>query len=818
MPPSLFTRQKPQPRLRMKALTAAASRVMKPGGTDIRRPEDYKPTEWQKQAWSFYDLIGELRYGARYYGNSLSQMRLLVGWKADAGSNPMPVDPANPPEGLDMRDYRIAVDTLNRLHSADGTAAEILRQFGVNLFVAGEGYLVGRVDRTTNLERWDFYSTEQLVWLNGNWYLKENLLWRTDQLIQLDPDRDYIIRIWQPHPRYSDEPDSPMRSILTLCEELMLLTANIRATSLSRIPAGILLMPDTMLDAGPDYEPENLNDDSLREQQSQSALEEIYQHFITPIADPNSAASVAPFILTGDPEDLEQVRLIEFDRDADEVAAQQRAEILRRIAHGVDLPSEILNGMGSVNHWTAWQIEESSYKSHIRPAASLFCGSITSQLLWPAIRVATGREADQRLVVTFDPIDLISHIDRRLNAKDGHASLVISDEAYRRALGFTDEDAPDELEYKRRMAVQNAALSLTPVAAGEMDSVTQALDESVARVRPGVPTPESIGEDPDPRGRKPIIEREIETGEPGDVAVGPAEPITSSAKFQNDLGRKLMAVDSMLLERLEDFATASMRRALERAGARIRSKTGKDAELKASLSDVSNMFVGAHLGQETVRDLFQTGSPISEEDFADLEQQYDSLTRRGQRQVRQLAREYGLDPANLEAMERQQDLERDEGWAILLSLMMGTAAVLLFRPDISSELMNGNDLGEFDEVSMVPTRIIRASLSVAGGDRGISVSDGTIINIDDSLMSLLASGVTTLDYLEEAGVTPSGYRWVYGDEMRKPFEPHLDLDGYEFASWDDGGLANGESFPDSAFFYPGDHNGCRCMVEYVFET
>ena len=324
MPPAFRNKPTPTPKaVHQRSLVAASQRVMHPNGGIAYRPEDHRIVEWQQQAWNFYDLIGELRYGARYYGNALSQLRLEIGWKASSGSSPQPIDLENPPEGFNRRHYESAVSTLNRLHSSEGSVNEILRSYGVNLFVAGEGYLVGRTDAETGVERWDFYSTEQLVWLNSRWYLKENLLWKTDQLIELSGD-DYVIRVWQSHPRYSDEPDSPLRSVLSLCEELLLLSANVRATALSRIPAGILLMPDTMLDAGPDYEPENLNNDAAREQQSQSTLEDIYNHFITPIADPNSAAAVAPFILTGDPEDLEQVRLIEFDREVDQIAAEQR--------------------------------------------------------------------------------------------------------------------------------------------------------------------------------------------------------------------------------------------------------------------------------------------------------------------------------------------------------------------------------------------------------------------------------------------------------------------------------------------------------------
>jgi len=812
MPPA-FRNRRINTATRPKSLAASASRVLHPEGGITDRPQDHKVVEWQKQAWQFYDLIGELRYGARYYGNSLSQLRLHVAWKADTGSKPAHIDLDDPPEGFNRAQYDIAENTLNRLHSNEGSLDEILRAYGVNLFVAGEGYLVGRTDPATGTERWDFYSTEQLVWLNDAWYIKENVLWRTDQLVKLG-ENDYAIRIWQSHPRYSDEPDSPIRSILSLCEELLLLSANVRATALSRIPAGILLMPDTMLDAGPDTEPSNLNNDNNREAQTQSALEDIYQHFVAPIQDPNSAAAVAPFILTGDPEDLEQVRLIEFDREMDVVAAAQRQEILRRMAHGIDLPTEILNGMQSINHWTAWQIEESSYKAHVRPAASLFCSAITSSLVWPAIQASFGGEIDPRLVVSFDPIDLISHIDRRMNAKDGHASLVISDSTYRKSLGFSEDDAPDEMEYKRRMALQQASLSLSPVAAGETDSVNEALDESVARVRPGVPTPESAIADRDPRGRSPEVERPPSPDEVGDVD---SSPVTASAVVVS-AGEKLVAIDRVLVDRLEILASAAMRRTLEKAGARIRSRVSRDVELKGLIADVPAAQVASCLGQSVVASIFQNEDLLLSDSFEDFQEQYETLTARAQKQVRAVVASYGLSDVALERMEIEQDAARNAGWLIFAGLLAATASRLLYKPGVTAADVNGVQAGEFDDLALVPASVVRTALATAGGSAGLRAPGGGALGADGLPLGLVGTGETANSYLSAAGLEIVGFRWEYGADDRKTFEPHLDLDGYEFADWQDSVLVNSEGFPSTAFFYPGDHDGCRCLVKYIYAS
>lgn len=817
MPPS-FRKPKPtpaSPKHFSSSLVAAAQRVVHPQGGLAKHTEDHRVAAWQREAWQYYDLIGELRYGARYYGNSLSQMRLYVGWKPDTGTRAEKIDLDDPPEGFDRRQYDIALETLNRVHSLDGSIAEILRQFGTNLFVAGEGYLVGRTDPDTGMERWDFYSTEQLVYQGGTWMLQESAMKSVEGAVPLG-DGDYVIRVWNPHPRYSDEPDSPLRSILSICEDLLMLTASVRAAALSRIPSGVLLMPDTMLDAGPDIgvtnaagDPIGINNDAAREEQAQGTLEEIYRHFITPIADPESAAAVAPFILTGDPEDLEQVRLIEFDREIDHIAAEQRKEIIRRMAHGIDLPTEVLQGMTSVNHWTAWQIEESSYKAHIRPAISMFCASVTSSLIWPAIKVATGADPDRRLVIGFDPIDLISHIDRRMNAKDGHAALVISDQTYRRALGFTDDDAPNDDEYVRRMAVAQGSVTLSPVASGERQEVVQALDEAAERER--------IARDPKPVGRPPSDEPEPEPDAPDAVDVGPppAEPVTASAVV-SPLGRKLVDIDRGLMERLDVLATAAMRRSLERAGARIRSKISRDTDMKRQVADVSNYEVASVLGESRVRGLFETDEAILQEDFSELGVQYDQLTKRAQRQVRRLVAEYGLPDGELDALERQQDVERREGWLLLSGLLAATAFALLYKPKITARDINGVEAGEFDDMSVVPFSHIRAALAVAGGNAGISTAGGAIIGLGDTPLGLLATGETAQTYLSAAGVEPVGFRWVYGDELRQTFEPHLDLDGEEFTGWQDDRLVNGEPFPATPFFYPGDHNGCRCLVEYLY--
>lgn len=73
----------------------------------------------------------------------------------------------------------------------------------------------------------------------------------------------------------------------------------------------------------------------------------------------------------------------------------------------------------------------------------------------------------------------------------------------------------------------------------------------------------------------------------------------------------------------------------------------------------------------------------------------------------------------------------------------------------------------------------------------------------------IATGPLVADLAAEQGIGTEGYEWIYGTAPRAhPFEPHVELDGTFFLSFDE--LVNPESFPDTPFLFPGDHDGCIC--------
>ena len=771
---------------------------------------------WQQQAWDFFDQIGEVRYAARYYGNSLSRLRLYVGWRESPSEPVTPIDLANPPVGLNRQAYDVATNTVARLHSTDGSVAELLRAYGVNVFVAGEGYIVGRTDEDSGREVWEFLSVDQVVWHNDRWNLRESVADKPSDYRPLDLERDVVRRVWLPHPRFASEADSPMRAVLTVCEELLLLSASVRASALSRIASGILLLPDTMLDGGPDTYIDG--DPTDGEAQADRTLADIVEHFVKPIADPDSAAAVAPFVLAGDPDDIDRVRLLEPSRMVDEVAANQRNELLVRLANGVDLPPEVLTGMGESNHWSAWLVDEQTFRTHIAPAAQLFVNAVTEQLVWPSLSAA-GLPVDERMVVGFDASDLVGHPDRKTNAEAAYAALTISDDAYRRALGFAEDDAPDEDEYARRVALRLNNVELYPIAAGRPISPSNVLEP----VSAPSPTPEAL---PPASGNL-----EGNADEPSAVTPGPPALTAAATTPALEFGALLGRLDRALFDRMETACSAALDRALERAGARLRSRLARVEGVRDVVAGAPAREVGVRVGRDAVVAAGVADDELVDDDeFEELAALLLLLTGRAQERIRRRLRsDFGLGEAELAAMEQRQSEDRTTAATLLTGMMVGLTVGALYGGKAAAPA-----LGEFDPASRVPSGVVRSALSVAGGGPptvnvsatgqvtavaplpvGAPTADGIV---PMSAPGLAVEGPTTREFAASVGLVETGFIWNYGDEMRQTFEPHFELDGEEFAGPEDAALANPDDFPSAPFYAPGDHDGCRCSTVPIYSA
>jgi hypothetical protein len=80
----------------------------------------------------------------------------------------------------------------------------------------------------------------------------------------------------------------------------------------------------------------------------------------------------------------------------------------------------------------------------------------------------------------------------------------------------------------------------------------------------------------------------------------------------------------------------------------------------------------------------------------------------------------------------------------------------------------------------------------------------------------VATGSFIRNLFARHGVVTEGFVWDYRPSIsRNTFEPHRALHGTEVSGLNDSKLANPLNFPRMLYFYPGDHQGDRCMLRPV---
>ena len=240
-----------------------------------------------------------------------------------------------------------------------------------------------------------------------------------------------------------------MRSNLEEAEELLVLSRSVLATATSRLArAPMLLIPQEIAPAPPaaegDEDPEN-----------DPFLNNFTKHLERAIEDPAAAASLAPYVLYAQSDWLEKIRPITLhDTTTDYMERDLRIEAIARLARGLDLPPEVVNGMSSANHWAAWWISDDMWRSHGAPIAEQFCDDLSEAYLRPALR-DSGEYADwENVVVGYDASGVVVNPDRSKDADQAWDRGAINYKAYRNAKNFTEQDAQTDDEHAEWLAIK----------------------------------------------------------------------------------------------------------------------------------------------------------------------------------------------------------------------------------------------------------------------------------------------------------------------------------------------------------------------------
>ncbi|WP_148310230.1 hypothetical protein [Nocardia otitidiscaviarum] len=508
----IFARRKP-------AVTAAVQPVRDPVKT-FRASLGSPRGDWQTRAWEMYELSGELRYVCSWLSGALSRCRFV-------GSEIDPETGRPTGETSNAKVNQIVRDIAGGLNGQ----AQMLGRLGVFLTVPGEGYLavITRPDGRPGdgeMEEWHLLDRSEIT-LKGSGAVTLTLADGTKH--EYNPDRDVLVRIWDPHPRNSQEADSPVRSALPALAEIVQTTNTISHAGKSRLIGNkILFVPQEMslpktypaptaVPVDPDAPalPPPVQQLQASPQDLQDMLFEVAE---AASADQDSAAAHIPIIASVAGEWTDKVKLIDLHTDVTAEQLKVREAAIRRLALGLDIPAEVLLGISEMNHWNAWAMGEDAISVHVIPLLELICDAITTGLLRPILE-RENLDPD-KFVVWHDTTALTQDPDRKQEALDANERGALSNESLLKHLGF----APEEDGYDLDTADGWQAF-LRDVAARKPE-LLPVLAPLLGADLPAMPTPSPAPEAPRAITRAP----EQEPPEPDAVAAA-AEPARALASL-----------------------------------------------------------------------------------------------------------------------------------------------------------------------------------------------------------------------------------------------------------------------------------------------
>lgn len=529
------------------SLVASAQRLT---STNINRFGRSKDMGWQEESIDLYRSVGEQRFLGSTLGNRIGQVRMYVARLAENPlDDPEPIvrpEPLEPgenegddqerPEPLSDSDEK-ALAAWEPFASKPAHLSQILTRCGVNLFSTGDGWVVGipktmiqpaedgvddaqgtlipapapaAASRPRLVDRQAPAPDNQTI---GGLSL-DDLEWRYLSVkecrvnpsekkvtitlnegdsdkgkIEASPDDLFMIRVWRPDPFEWWQADSPTRSSLPVLRELVGLTMHVSAQIDSRLTgAGVFLIPQEASDAVKASLP-----NAAQDGQTDPLVQSLMAVMMAAYGDRSSASAMVPIMPVVPGETIEKFKYFTFNSPLDTEARPLREEAIRRLALGQDCPPELLLGVGNMNHWGAWLVQEDTVTTHIEPPAALICDAWTTQYLWPVLTDQGMSEEEAHQYVVWYSVDhMISRPNNFADAKEIHAAGALSDASLRRAGGFDDEDAPPNvdpaMEMVLQMLVQAPSLAQNPTIPVLVEQIRQMMNNED-------PTPSPIAPD-----------------------------------------------------------------------------------------------------------------------------------------------------------------------------------------------------------------------------------------------------------------------------------------------------------------------------------
>lgn len=509
-----------------KAIVAAAMPLSGPGVQRINRGRQHTTQEqWQREAWYYFDAIGQARGPMVWIANAVSQADLHA-----TDIDPETGKPSGPSD--DAQAQAVANSALGGVSQR----AQLLRLTALCWQVVGEAFVIIRPDgRLGKPDKWLVLSGNRVTAKGEKWQYTDPF---TGENIILDSAADRMFRLWSPHPDDQAKADSSMRPALPICREIEKASQNIAARLDSRIATnGVAAVADEV-----DF-PRGDHDTSAG-----AFMDFLLQAAEAGLQNPGQASSQVPLFFTAPGELIANGgAFAHFDLSTafDAAVVELRQDGFSNLASTLDMPKSVADGtQDEANHWSAWQVEESTYKIFIEPLLKAIGDAITEHWFRPAL-MALGWDqvrADS-VELGWDTTAIVARPDDTENLRDLHDRILISDDYMATENGVPEDARPTPEEYTRRFL--EGAVKVAPTLLAD-PNVAKAigLDIEVSPVAAGV---------------------DAEVGSGGELEAPEPEPAPRALPGTQNEEPELEAVP----EGLVAAAEVLVMQALDRAGGRL---------------------------------------------------------------------------------------------------------------------------------------------------------------------------------------------------------------------------------------------------------
>lgn len=615
--------------------------------------------------------------------------------------------------------------------------------------------------------------------------------------------RDVVTRCWAPHPSYPAQAWSPILSGIEPLELCSSLSKLMRAHSDSRAVAGggkALIYPDEWA--------EGMDDQGRDVDKVAQAVAE----FGMLAADHTDLRRLLPLMLHGRITNESKPFMLDLVQPFEPKLIDWWNASLQRFSQAMNLSGLTVTagGVGEMNHWSEWKASEENWKDAFAPFADAVYDDITRLFLHGTYRDRLDATDITQYRVWYDPATVIIPPDKKQSARELEDDGVLRGKAAAKVAGFDDEDLLVEPEWDRQ---EERDWYLARKSAGKIQHAGEIPTSETIRKQEGGPTtggPE--GQTPTPptgpggNGQTLPTPPTPATSPPNGraAAVGPnpaaQRVIGRLQRLRRDTGRKLQ-------QRAADAVGSAVRAATARVAGQVgNAKPGtRVAALARNLGDLDarrSRFREHGVGKAMLAALGLTEEELLADEMGVYIDETGSDLETYMRKRRDIIEAEGFDP----------DLGGTTSHAAEAAVFLGATAIAIARSSLTDGVAPPTP-GEFSGV--VPFSVVRDALSVAAG-----TATSTIPGSPDDKPTATPNGDLDAEFgiADQLGMQVV-YTWVHGasGEPDNPYEPHVEMDGYELrdAETNDDGTAvsdvgSPDDWTDGDTLYPGDHNGCTC--------